>query len=64
MHEDTNYDSLLMAGVPRDVAREQIKGAIEQVLGGWAWHPSRYKPDAGQCPMRKPAGNGSSGSSR
>ena len=35
-HEDTDYDSLLMSGVPRDVAREQIKPAIEQVLGAWA----------------------------
>lgn len=35
-HEDTNYDSLLMSGVPRDIAREQIKDAIERVLGAWA----------------------------
>jgi hypothetical protein len=34
-HEDTDYDSLLMSGVPRDVARERIKSAIEQVLGAW-----------------------------
>ena len=35
-HQDTDYDSLLMSGVPRDVAREQIKPAMEQVLGAWA----------------------------
>ena len=35
-HEDTDYDSLLMSGVPRDVARERIKAAIDRVLGGWA----------------------------
>jgi hypothetical protein len=35
-HEDTDYDSLLMSGVPRDVARERIKSAIERVLGAWA----------------------------
>lgn len=35
-HEDTDYDSLLMSGVPRDVARERIKAAIERVLGAWA----------------------------
>ena len=35
-HEDTDYDSLLMSGVPREVARERIKAAIERVLGGWA----------------------------
>jgi len=35
-HEDTDYDSLLMSGVPRDVARERIRPAIDRVLGGWA----------------------------
>ena len=35
-HEDTDYDSLLMSGVPRDVARERIKAAIDRVLGAWA----------------------------
>ena len=34
-HEDADYDSL-MSGVPRDVAREQIKPAIERVLTAWA----------------------------
>lgn len=35
-HEDTDYDSLLMSGVPRADAREQIKDTIEQVLRAWA----------------------------
>ena len=35
-HQDTDYDSLLMSGVPRDAAREQIKTAIERVLRAWA----------------------------
>ena len=35
-HEDTDYDSLLMSGVPRDVAREQIKATIDRVLRAWA----------------------------
>jgi hypothetical protein len=35
-HEDTDYDSLLMSGVPRDVARERIQAAIERVLAAWA----------------------------
>ena len=35
-HEDTGYDSLLMSGVPREVARERIKAGIERVLGAWA----------------------------
>ncbi len=34
-HEDTDYDSLLMAGLPRAVAREQIRPAIESVLEAW-----------------------------
>ena len=35
-HEDTDYDSLLMSGVPRDVARERIKATIDRVLRAWA----------------------------
>jgi hypothetical protein len=35
-HEDTDYDSLLMSGVPRDVARDRIQAAIERVLAAWA----------------------------
>ena len=34
-HEDTDYDSLLMSGVPRAVARDQIKAAIDEVLTAW-----------------------------
>jgi hypothetical protein len=35
-HEDTEYDSLLMSGVPRDEARDRIKPDIDRVLDGWA----------------------------
>jgi hypothetical protein len=35
-HEDTEYDSLLMSGVPRDQARDQIRPDIDRVLDGWA----------------------------
>jgi hypothetical protein len=35
-HENTDYDELLMSGVPREEAREQIKDAIDRVLAGWA----------------------------
>jgi hypothetical protein len=35
-HEDTDYDSLLMSGVPRDVARERIEATIDRVLRAWA----------------------------
>jgi hypothetical protein len=35
-HEDTEYDSLLMAGVPREDARDRIRPAIDRVLASWA----------------------------
>jgi hypothetical protein len=35
-HEDTGYDELLMAGVPRPAAREQVRPAIDRVLAAWA----------------------------
>ena len=35
-HGDTDYDSLLMSGVPRDVARDRIRAGIERVLEAWA----------------------------
>jgi len=34
-HEDTAYDELLMAGVPRDQARERIRNDIDRVLERW-----------------------------
>jgi hypothetical protein len=34
-HQDTDYDSLLMSGVPRDAARDQIRSAIDRVLASW-----------------------------
>jgi hypothetical protein len=37
-HQDTDYDELLMAGVPRAVAREQIRPAVDRVLASWQ-HP-------------------------
>jgi hypothetical protein len=39
-HEDTEYDQLLMAGVPRIEAREQVRSAVDQVLDLWrSGHP-------------------------
>jgi hypothetical protein len=35
-HEDTDYDELLMSGVPRDEARDRIRPAIDRVLAAWA----------------------------
>ena len=35
-HEDTEYDSLLMSGVPREEARDRIRAEIDRVLDAWA----------------------------
>jgi hypothetical protein len=34
-HEDTAYDGLLMAGVPRDEARIRVRAAVDEVLDRW-----------------------------
>jgi hypothetical protein len=34
-HEDTEYDSLLMSGVPREAARDRVRPEIDRVLNGW-----------------------------
>jgi hypothetical protein len=34
-HEDTAYDSLLMSGTPRDVARDQVRATIDEILNAW-----------------------------
>jgi hypothetical protein len=40
-HEDTRYDSLLMSGMPRDVARDEVRPAIDRVLATWRAADSR-----------------------
>jgi len=40
-HQDTRYDSLLMAGTPRDVARDQVRSDIDRVLAAWRMVGSR-----------------------
>jgi hypothetical protein len=35
-HLDTDYDDLLMAGVPREEARDQIREVIDEVLASWS----------------------------
>jgi hypothetical protein len=35
-HEDTDYDLLLMSGTPREIARDQIRPAIDRILDAWA----------------------------
>ncbi|MGK2879775.1 MAG: DUF2293 domain-containing protein [Mycobacterium sp.] len=34
-HVDTDYDLLLMAGVDRQYARQQVRDRVEDVLSGW-----------------------------
>jgi len=35
-HEDTEYDALLMSGVSREAAREEIRAAVDRILATWA----------------------------
>ena len=41
-HEQTGYDMLLMSGLPRNVARDQVRPAIDRVLDAWR-RPSRSR---------------------
>ena len=34
-HENTAYDRLLMSGTPRDVARDQVRATIDEILSAW-----------------------------
>jgi hypothetical protein len=34
-HQDTSYDDLLMSGIPRDLAREQISDDIDKMLASF-----------------------------
>jgi hypothetical protein len=34
-HHDTDYDALLMAGVPRDEARARVRGDVDAILDRW-----------------------------
>jgi hypothetical protein len=34
-HQDTDYDALLMSGLPRDTARDRVAAAIDQTLTAW-----------------------------
>ncbi len=35
-HENTDYDRLLMSGVPREIARDRVRVQIDRVLQAWA----------------------------
>lgn len=34
-HRDTGYDELLMSGVPRTAAREQVSAEVQRILASW-----------------------------
>ena len=34
-HDDTNYDELLMSGVSRAAARNQVRGEVDRILAEW-----------------------------
>ena len=34
-HQDTGYDALLMSGLPRDAARDQVRPGIDKLLTAW-----------------------------
>ncbi|RFU20958.1 DUF2293 domain-containing protein [Geodermatophilus marinus] len=38
-HRDTDYDALLMAGLPRDEARARVRAAVDAVLDHWRTVP-------------------------
>jgi hypothetical protein len=35
-HEDTDYDLLLMSGLSRAGARDQIRPAVDRILASWS----------------------------
>ena len=35
-HEDTDYDLLLMSGISRHEARDQIRETVDRVLASWS----------------------------
>jgi hypothetical protein len=43
-HSYTSYDELLMAGVERISARDQVRDAVEDKLASWS---ERNEPDGG-----------------
>jgi len=34
-HEDTDYDSLLMSGMERQAARDQVRPTVDAVVNRW-----------------------------
>ncbi len=53
-HTDTEYDALLMAGVPRFAARARLAAQIDAILDGWRIPPPDAGPDPGPGPEAGP----------
>jgi hypothetical protein len=43
-HLDTAYDSLLMSGLPRELARDQVRSDIDRVLASWRAQDHHHSP--------------------
>ncbi len=54
-HQDTDYDSLLMGGLSRDIARAEVRPAIDRVLAAWREPSRRTAGDAGNGPPSRQA---------
>ncbi|GAA1590382.1 MULTISPECIES: DUF2293 domain-containing protein [Streptomyces] len=54
-HTDTEYDALLMAGVPRFAARARLAARIDAVLDAWRVPPQSPAPEAGPGAAAAPA---------
>jgi hypothetical protein len=39
-HSDTDYDELLMSGVPRAAARDRVRGDVDRILARWQVGPA------------------------
>jgi hypothetical protein len=50
-HIDTDYDELLMSGVPRQEARERVRSAAREVMEAWRSAPTPDEPRATESEM-------------
>lgn len=59
-HEDTGYEDLLMAGVPRTQARDRVWADIDDVLAAWTAQPTTTETGQGRRgrPARRPLPSG------
>src|SRR5262249_46300326 len=53
-HRDTRYDRLLMSGIPRIQARQQVRPDIDQILHTWRRPPPTRPPPAPEAAPARP----------